>query len=65
MMTVVADLSPSVPSGGTPSGASLINENCGPKEAGDTRALFSFPLHTCGSIIKVTDVAVLDWQHNT
>lgn len=55
---MVADLSLSISIGGSPSSTSLLNKNCGPKEADDTRALFSFPLHTCGSIIKVEQIPV-------
>ncbi|XP_044196859.1 uncharacterized protein LOC122973432 [Thunnus albacares] len=52
-MTVVADLSLAVPSGGIPARANLIDKYCGPKEADSTRALFSFPLNSCGSIVKL------------
>ncbi|XP_040887276.1 uncharacterized protein LOC121177128 isoform X1 [Toxotes jaculatrix] len=52
-MTVVADLSLVIPSGGIPARSNLINKYCGPKEADDTRALFSFPLNSCGSIVKL------------
>ncbi|XP_044196856.1 uncharacterized protein LOC122973430 isoform X1 [Thunnus albacares] len=52
-MTVVADLSLAVPSGGIPARANLVDKYCGPKEADSTRALFSFPLNSCGSIVKL------------
>ncbi|XP_042256480.1 uncharacterized protein LOC121888936 [Thunnus maccoyii] len=52
-MTVVADLSLAIPSGGIPARANLIDKYCGPKEADSTRALFSFPLNSCGSIVKL------------
>ncbi|XP_071316154.1 uncharacterized protein [Trachinotus anak] len=52
-MTVVADLSLAMPSGGVPARTNLIDKYCGPKEADDTRALFSFPLNSCGSIVKL------------
>ncbi|GAA6216320.1 uncharacterized protein LOC108880004 [Lates japonicus] len=52
-MTVVADLSLAVPSGGIPARTNLIDKYCGPKEADDTRALFSLPLNSCGSIVKL------------
>ncbi|XP_028994655.1 uncharacterized protein LOC114848373 [Betta splendens] len=52
-MVVVADLSLGDPSPGIPTRTSLRNKRCRPKEADDTRVLFSFPLHTCGSIIKL------------
>ncbi|XP_040887283.1 uncharacterized protein LOC121177134 [Toxotes jaculatrix] len=53
-MTVVADLSLVIRSGGIPARSNLINKYCGPKEADDTRALFSFPLNSCGSIVKLS-----------
>ncbi|XP_056225235.1 uncharacterized protein LOC130164491 isoform X2 [Seriola aureovittata] len=52
-MTVVADLSRAVPSGGIPARTNLVDKDCGPKEADDSRALFSFPLNGCGSIVKL------------
>ncbi|XP_034425248.1 uncharacterized protein LOC117752166 [Hippoglossus hippoglossus] len=52
-MTVVADLSLAISSGGIPARSNLLNTHCGPKEVDDTRALFSFPLNSCGSIIKL------------
>ncbi|XP_019951333.2 uncharacterized protein [Paralichthys olivaceus] len=52
-MTVMADLSLASSSGGIPARSNLLNTYCGPKEADDTRALFSFPLNSCGSIIKL------------
>ncbi|AWO97590.1 zona pellucida protein Y1 [Scophthalmus maximus] len=52
-MTVVADLSLANPSGRIPARTNLNDKYCGPKEADDTRALFSFPLNSCGSIIKL------------
>uniref|UniRef100_A0A8D3A829 ZP domain-containing protein n=1 Tax=Scophthalmus maximus TaxID=52904 RepID=A0A8D3A829_SCOMX len=52
-MTVVADLSLAIPSGGMPARTNLNDKYCGPKEADDTRALFSFPLNSCGSMVKV------------
>ncbi|XP_071316141.1 uncharacterized protein [Trachinotus anak] len=52
-MTVVADLSLAMPSGGIPARTNLIDKYCGPKEADDTRALFSFPLNSCGAIVKL------------
>uniref|UniRef100_A0A673CS90 ZP domain-containing protein n=1 Tax=Sphaeramia orbicularis TaxID=375764 RepID=A0A673CS90_9TELE len=54
MMTVVADLSLAVPSGGVPASTNLLDKNCGPREADDTRALFSFPVNTCGSVVKLS-----------
>ncbi|XP_062300451.1 uncharacterized protein LOC134005542 [Scomber scombrus] len=52
-MTVVADLSLVVPSGGIPARVNLIDKYCGPKEVNGTRALFSFPLNTCGSRVTL------------
>lgn len=52
-MVVVADLSLTNQSQGIPTTTSLRHKRCRPTEADDTRVLFSFPLHTCGSIIKV------------
>ncbi|CAJ1086212.1 uncharacterized protein LOC117807238 [Xyrichtys novacula] len=52
-MTAVADLSLTIPSGGVPARTNLIDKYCGPKETDDTRALFSFPLNSCGSTIKL------------
>ncbi|XP_041842571.1 uncharacterized protein LOC121640773 [Melanotaenia boesemani] len=53
-MTVVADLSAVLPSGEIPARTHLTNEHCGPREADGTRVLFSFPLNSCGSTIKLT-----------
>uniref|UniRef100_A0A3Q1FQU3 Zona pellucida protein AX 4 n=1 Tax=Acanthochromis polyacanthus TaxID=80966 RepID=A0A3Q1FQU3_9TELE len=52
-MTVVVDLSLAIPSGSSPGRTSLKDNKCGPKETDDTRALFSYPLNSCGSIIKL------------
>ncbi|TKS92866.1 hypothetical protein D9C73_027147 [Collichthys lucidus] len=52
-MTVVADLSLAIPSGGVPARANLVDKYCGPKETDSTRALFSFPLNSCGSTVKL------------
>ncbi|CAB1423932.1 unnamed protein product [Pleuronectes platessa] len=40
-------------SGGIPSRSTLLNTQCRPKEAGETRALFSLILNSCGSKIKL------------
>ncbi|XP_053199064.1 zona pellucida protein AX 4 [Scomber japonicus] len=53
-MTVVADLSLAIPSGGIPARANLIDKYCGPKEVDSTRALFSFPVNTCGSRVMLS-----------
>ncbi|XP_049923997.1 uncharacterized protein LOC126404664 [Epinephelus moara] len=52
-MTVAADLSLAIPSGGVPARTNLRDKYCGPKETDSTRALFSFPLNSCGSIVKL------------
>ncbi|XP_073331308.1 uncharacterized protein [Pagrus major] len=53
-MTVVADFSLVIPSGGVPARTNLVDKYCGPKEADDTRALFSFPLNSCGSTVRLS-----------
>uniref|UniRef100_A0A3Q3GVX1 Zona pellucida protein AX 4 n=1 Tax=Labrus bergylta TaxID=56723 RepID=A0A3Q3GVX1_9LABR len=50
-MTVVADLSLAIPNGGVRARTNLIDKYCGPKETDNTRALFSFPLKSCGSTL--------------
>uniref|UniRef100_A0A3Q2CGG8 Zona pellucida protein AX 4 n=1 Tax=Cyprinodon variegatus TaxID=28743 RepID=A0A3Q2CGG8_CYPVA len=50
-MTVVADLSLVLHE--IPTKPHLINRACLPKEVDGTRVLFSFPLHSCGSIVKL------------
>ncbi|XP_073331285.1 uncharacterized protein [Pagrus major] len=52
-MTVVADLSLVIPSGGVAVRTNLVDKYCGPKEADGTRALFSFPLNSCGSTVRL------------
>ncbi|XP_076581730.1 uncharacterized protein LOC143317460 [Chaetodon auriga] len=52
-MTVVADLSLAIPSGGLPARTNLRDKYCGPKEADNTRAFFSFPLNSCGSTVML------------
>ncbi|XP_060887980.1 uncharacterized protein LOC132958917 [Labrus mixtus] len=52
-MTVVADLSLAIPSGGVTARTSAIDKHCGPKETDDTRALFSIPLSGCGTRVKL------------
>ncbi|XP_059210797.1 uncharacterized protein LOC131989562 [Centropristis striata] len=52
-MTVVANLSLTVASGGVPARTNLVDKYCGPKESDDTRALFSFPVNSCGSTVRL------------
>uniref|UniRef100_A0A3B3Y2U0 Uncharacterized protein n=1 Tax=Poecilia mexicana TaxID=48701 RepID=A0A3B3Y2U0_9TELE len=52
-MTVVVDLSAVLPSGEMPTRFHLLNNFCVPKAVDGTRVLFSFPLHSCGSTVKV------------
>ncbi|XP_020483403.2 uncharacterized protein [Labrus bergylta] len=52
-MTVVADVSLAIPSGGVPARTNAIDKYCGPKETDDTRALFSFPLNGCGTRVEL------------
>nr|XP_061810620.1 uncharacterized protein LOC133601537 [Nerophis lumbriciformis] len=58
-MTVVADLSEITPSGATPATSHLLGALCGPAEADNTRALFSLPLNSCGSKIKLREGNVI------
>uniref|UniRef100_A0A3P8UE26 Zona pellucida protein AX 4 n=1 Tax=Cynoglossus semilaevis TaxID=244447 RepID=A0A3P8UE26_CYNSE len=53
MMAAIVDLSQSVANGGIPARTNLVDKYCGPKEADDTRMLFSFSLNSCGSIAKL------------
>ncbi|XP_033992843.1 uncharacterized protein LOC117488158 [Trematomus bernacchii] len=53
MMTVVADLALAIPNGGNPARTNLRDRYCGPKETDGSRALFSFSLNSCGSIVKL------------
>ncbi|XP_012730224.2 uncharacterized protein LOC105934668 [Fundulus heteroclitus] len=52
-MTVATDLAAVLPSGEIPTNTHLINSLCVPKEADGTRVLFSLPLHSCGSVVKL------------
>ncbi|XP_068612174.1 uncharacterized protein [Brachionichthys hirsutus] len=52
-MTVVADLPLSVPSATAHVKIHLADERCRPKEADGARVLFSFPLNSCGSTVKL------------
>lgn len=49
---MVVDLS-AVPSDERPAHFHLVNSLCVPKEVDGARVLFSFPLHSCGSTVKV------------
>ncbi|RVE60504.1 hypothetical protein OJAV_G00181740 [Oryzias javanicus] len=53
MMTVAADLSGVVPSGQMPVNFHLYNKLCVPNEVNGTRVLFSFPVNSCGSVVKL------------
>ncbi|XP_053716014.1 uncharacterized protein LOC128755927 [Synchiropus splendidus] len=52
-MTAAADLPFNIPRVGTPPGHHLVDRFCTPKEANNTRTLFSFPLNSCGSTVKL------------
>ncbi|XP_019210094.1 uncharacterized protein zpax4 isoform X2 [Oreochromis niloticus] len=53
MMTVVANLPLVVSSGGRTLRMSLMDNSCGPKDMNGTRALFSFPVNSCGFIFEL------------
>ncbi|XP_031697308.1 uncharacterized protein LOC116379493 [Anarrhichthys ocellatus] len=53
-LTVVADMSLAIPSGGLPARFNLVDKFCGAKEKNGTRALFSFPINTCGTTIELS-----------
>lgn len=53
MTTVVANLPPVVSGGGRTLRMSLMDNSCGPKDMNGTRALFSFPVNSCGFIFEV------------
>ncbi|KAF1380622.1 hypothetical protein PFLUV_G00165800 [Perca fluviatilis] len=52
-ITVVADLPSVITSEGVPAGTNLVDPNCGPNEMDSSRALFSFPVNSCGSTVKL------------
>lgn len=52
-MTVVANLPRVVSGGGRTLRMSLMDNSCGPKDMNGTRALFSFPVNSCGFIFEV------------
>uniref|UniRef100_A0A4W5KCV5 Zona pellucida protein AX 4 n=1 Tax=Hucho hucho TaxID=62062 RepID=A0A4W5KCV5_9TELE len=58
VVTVVTDVTLAVP-GAEPNGTFLLDATCRPQETDDTRARFSFGLHTCGTRVQV------DHQHVT
>ncbi|KAM8898521.1 zona pellucida protein AX 4 [Spinachia spinachia] len=52
-MTVVAAVSLALPTGGVPAETHLVDQYCEPRETDGTRALFSYPVNSCGSSIKL------------
>nr|XP_046185576.1 uncharacterized protein LOC124014520 isoform X1 [Oncorhynchus gorbuscha] len=58
VVTVVTDVTLAIP-GAEPNGTFLLDSTCRPQETDDTRAVFSFGLHTCGTRVQV------DHQHVT
>ncbi|XP_055793092.1 uncharacterized protein LOC129864834 isoform X2 [Salvelinus fontinalis] len=58
VVTVVTDVTLAIP-GAEPNRTFLLDSTCRPQETDDTRALFSFGLHTCGTRVQV------DHQHVT
>ncbi|XP_011604983.2 uncharacterized protein [Takifugu rubripes] len=57
-MTAMVDLSPNVQNGVIPAGTHLLDRNCRPKDSDRTTVLFSFPLNSCGTTVKVGKEAV-------
>ncbi|XP_034020919.1 zona pellucida protein AX 4 [Thalassophryne amazonica] len=57
-MTVVANVSLVIPTGGMP-GSTHLNKNCTPIDADSTRVLFSIPLNSCGTTIKIVNQQVM------
>ncbi|XP_014062279.2 uncharacterized protein [Salmo salar] len=58
VVTVVTDVALAIP-GAEPNRTFLLDSTCRPQETDDTRVLFSFGLHTCGTRVQV------DHQHVT
>ncbi|KAK7909816.1 hypothetical protein WMY93_014500 [Mugilogobius chulae] len=52
-MTVVADLSKTTEYGGAPLQSTLLDESCAPRAADKSRALFTFPLNSCNTRVKL------------
>ncbi|KAK6323235.1 hypothetical protein J4Q44_G00055740 [Coregonus suidteri] len=52
VVTVATDVTLAIP-GAEPNRTSLLDSTCRPQETDDTRALFSFGLHTCGTRVQV------------
>lgn len=52
-MTVKLDLSPHVQGGVHPARTHLLDKSCRPDASDGTRVLYSFPLNSCGSTVKV------------
>ncbi|XP_056882140.1 uncharacterized protein LOC130522121 [Takifugu flavidus] len=57
-MTVMVDLSPNIQNGVIPARTHLLDRNCRPKDSDRTTVLFSFPLNSCGTTVKVGKEAV-------
>ncbi|XP_037539427.1 zona pellucida protein AX 4 [Nematolebias whitei] len=53
-MTVVTDLFRVLPNGQIPTGTHLSNNLCVAKEMDGTKVLYSFPLNSCGSVVKLS-----------
>lgn len=52
-MTVVTDLFRVLPNGKIPTGSHLSNKLCVAKDMDGTKVLYSIPLNSCGSVVKV------------